>query len=222
MPKVTGLTYEEAEKVLKGLNLVVEKIEETSQKVEKDIVISQENAEGDELKSGDTVKIHVSSGTGIPKVVVIGVIGKQVADAKTILTDLKLEVNVEEEEDTTKSEGVVLKQSIEPGTTVEEGTAITITVNKISATKQGTVNINVKSLTGYVTGALDESEIMVKVTSQGTEDTVYRKSVLQNTENLSITVEGKGTITVKVYVDEVRKYLGTINLDSNNTVISVY
>lgn len=222
MPKVAGLTYEEAEQTLKNLNLTVEKIEETSQKIEEGIVISQENAEGEDLKAGDTVKIHVSSGTGIPKVVVVGVVGKQLADAKSILTGLKLEVNVEEQEDTTKSEGVILKQSIEPGTTVEEGTAITITVNKISAAKQGTVNINVKSLTGYTSGTPDKAEIMVKVTSQGTEDTVYRQSISEDTENLSVNVEGKGTITVKVYVDEVRRYLGTINLDSSNTVISVY
>ena len=222
MPKVAGLKYDEAENTLKKLNLVVEKVEETSQKIEQGIVISQENAEGEELKAGDTVKIHVSSGTGIPKVVVLGVVGKQLTDAKSALTALKLEVNVEEQEDTTKSEGVILKQSIEAGTTVEEGTAITITVNKISAAKQGTVNINVKSLTGYVNGTPDKSEIMVKVTSQGTEDTVYRQSISEDTENLSVTVEGKGTITVKVYVDEVRRYLGTINLDSNNTTISVY
>lgn len=222
MPKVAGLTYEEAEQILKNLNLTVEKIEETSQKIEEGIVISQENAEGEDLKAGDTVKIHVSSGTGIPKVVVVGVVGKQLADAKSILTGLKLEVNVEEQEDTTKSEGVILKQSIEPGTTVEEGTAITITVNKISAAKQGTVNINVKSLTGYTSGTPDKAEIMVKVTSQGTEDTVYRQSISEDIENLSVNVEGKGTITVKVYVDEVRRYLGTINLDSSNTVISVY
>ena len=63
---------------------------------------------------------------------------------------------------------------------------------------------------------------MVRVTSQGVEDTVYKQSILEDTENLSVTVEGKGTITVKVYVDEVRRYLGTINLDSKDTVISVY
>ena len=222
MPKVVGLTFEEAEDTLKKLNLVVEKVEETSQKIEEGIVISQETAELEQLKVGDTVKIHVSSGTGIPKVVVVGVTGKQLADAKATLTALGLEVNVEEQEDLTKSEGLVLKQSINAGTTVEEGTAITITANKIAAAKQGTVNINVKSLTGYTTGKVDKTEIMVRVTSQGVEDTVYKQSILEDTENLSVTVEGKGTITVKVYVDEVRRYLGTINLDSKDTVISVY
>ncbi len=222
MPKVAGMKYDEAENVLKKLNLKVEKVDEKSQKIEEGIVISQEKHEGEQIKVGDTVKINVSSGTGIPKVVVIGVVGKNNEDAKSVLTNLGLEVNIEEQEDESKSEGIVLKQSIEPGTTVEEGTAITITVNKIAKTKQGTVNINVKSLTGYTNGTPEKSEIMVKVTSKGTEDTVYKQSVLDNTENLAVQVEGKGTITVKVYVDEVRRYIGTINLDSTNTVVSVY
>lgn len=222
MPKVAGMKYEEAENVLKKLNIKVEKVDEKSQKIEEGIVISQEKQEDEQIKVGDTVKINVSSGTGIPKVVVIGVVGKNNEDAKSALTTLGLEVNIEEQEEESKSEGIVLKQSIEPGTTVEEGTAITITVNKIAKTKQGTVNINVKSLTGYTSGTPGKSEIMVKVTSKGTEDTVYKQSILDNTESLSVPVEGKGTITVKVYVDEVRRYIGTINLESSNTVISVY
>lgn len=221
MPKVIGLTYEEAETQLKQLNINIEKIEETSQKIEEGIVITQETAEGEELKVGDSVKLHVSSGTGIPKVVVVGVVGKTIEEAKATLTGLGLEVNIEEKEDTNKSEGIILEQSIVAGTTVEEGTAITLTVNKISPTKQGTLNIKVKSLTGYTEGTPEQVEIMVKVTSQGTEDTVYKQLVSEDTENLTVNVEGKGTITIKVYADEVREYIGNMNLDSDNNVITV-
>lgn len=83
------------------------------------------------MQKGTKIKIHVSTGTGIKKVTVTSVIGKSSEEAKKILTDLKLEVNVVEDEDTSKSDGVVLKQSVDPGTSVEEGSAITITVNKI-------------------------------------------------------------------------------------------
>ena len=221
MPKVIGLTYEEAEQKLKALNINIEKIEETSQKVEQGIVISQETAEGEEIKVGETVKIHVSSGTGIPKVVVVGVVGKTLEDAKSTLTALGLEVNIEEKEDVNKSEGIILEQSIVAGTTVEEGEKITLVVNKISPTKQGTLNIKVKSLTGYTTGTPEKVEVKVSVTSQGTEDIVYKEMVSADTENVTVNVEGKGTITIKVYVDEVRLYMGNMNLNSENNVITV-
>ena len=77
-------------------------------------------------------------------------VGKTEAEAKKLLTDNKLVVKeVIYEEDKTKNDGTVLKQDKEAGTTVDEGTEITITVNKIPQIKNGIVTINVKSLTGY-------------------------------------------------------------------------
>lgn len=60
-----------------------------------------------------------------------------------------LEVEVVNEEDTTKENGIVLKQSIEAGKTVDEGTKIIITVNKIAEIKTGKIDINLKSITNW-------------------------------------------------------------------------
>lgn len=60
----------------------------------------------------------------------INVVGKKEADAKKKLEDLKLKVTIEYKEDKKENNGVVLKQSIAMGTAVDEGTTITITVNK--------------------------------------------------------------------------------------------
>ena len=54
------------------------------------------------------------------------------------------------EEDRTKDDGVVIKQSIEGGSSIEKGGSITITVNQITQLVEGTVKINLKSLTKYV------------------------------------------------------------------------
>lgn len=64
------------------------------------------------------------------------------------MTGLGLKVNVAYEEDTSKADGIVLKQSLEGGKTVNEGTTITITVNKIAEMKEVSVTVNVKSLLG--------------------------------------------------------------------------
>ena len=236
VPKVIGMEYSKAESALNEAGLEVEKVEETSQKVEAGYVISQEIDANTEVQKGTKIKIHVSTGTGIKKVTVTSVIGKSSEEAKKILTDLKLEVNVVEDEDTSKSEGVVLKQSVDPGTSIEEGSAITITVNKIEKNKQGTVNINVKALANrHLPKSSDEEEDNtttasnnVKITVMVGSDKVYSQKVSRDTEKLNVTVEGKGNITVKVYIaneDESSNGIlaknATIDLNSENTVLNV-
>ena len=98
MPKVIGMEYSEAESTLRQLGIEIEKIEETSQRVESGYVISQEVSEGTEIETGTTVKIHVSTGTGIKKVTVTSVVGQTRDEAKNTLTSLGLEVNFVEEE----------------------------------------------------------------------------------------------------------------------------
>ena len=65
--------------------------------------------------------------------VVVKVIGLKEADAKKKLSDLGLKVIVKHDEDEDEKDGVVLRQSIAAGKEVEEGTSITITVNKLSS-----------------------------------------------------------------------------------------
>ncbi|HJJ10328.1 MAG TPA: Stk1 family PASTA domain-containing Ser/Thr kinase [Clostridiaceae bacterium] len=236
VPKVIGMEYSKAESALTEAGLEVEKVEETSQKLEAGYVISQEIDANTEVQKGTKIKIHVSTGTGIKKVTVTSVIGKSSEEAKKILTDLKLEVNVVEDEDTSKSDGVVLKQSVDPGTSVEEGSAITITVNKIEKNKQGTVNINVKALANrHLPKSSDEEDDNttttsnnVKITVMVGSDKVYSQKVSRDTEKLNVTVEGKGNITVKVYIaneDESSNGIlaknATIDLNSENTVLNV-
>ena len=130
VPKVIGMQEDEAVKALEEAKLKAEIVEETSKKVEEGYVISQETDANTEANAGDTVKIHVSTGTGIKQVTMIDVKGKTEADAKTTLEKLGLVVNIGSSEDKSKDNGVVLTQSIEVGKVIDEGTTVTITVNK--------------------------------------------------------------------------------------------
>ncbi len=69
------------------------------------------------------------------KVVVENVVGKTETEARTLLAGLT--ITVIEGHDATLANGVVLTQSLEAGTKVEKGVAITITVNKITTTDPG-------------------------------------------------------------------------------------
>lgn len=229
VPKVKGLKQDEAIKALEDAKLKYEIVEEESKKIEAGYVISQETDEDTKVNAGDTVVIHIS--TGIKMVEVPSIVGKSESDAKKELKDAGLKVIVVTEEDTTKDNNTVLKQSLDAGKEVEDGTSITITVNKVSQTKSATLTVNVKSLLGgnykkeiVDTGKKDEEGnpikeekiIDVKVKIVVGDDKVYEESIDPTTTSLVQSISGKGTVTVKVYVDDVLKKTKDINLNEKN------
>ena len=239
VPKVVGQKKEDAIKTLEDAKLKAEIIEETSKTVEEGYVISQETQENTEVSAGDTVKIHVSTGTGIKQVTMTSVIGKEEATAKSELEDLGLKVTVAYEENTSKDNGIVLKQSIDTGTTIDEGTTVTITVNKLEETKSATVTINVKSITGGYkeTSSSEEEGNSTDKNSTSTQETdneaktvdikvqvngvdVYTDSnVDKNTTSKTATIQGKGTAEVKLIITDSKggKWTRTETINFNTT-----
>ena len=230
VPKVTGDTKEDAVSKLEEVNLKVEIAEEINEKVQEGVVIKQEPAANEQISKDSTVKIYVSLGRGIKEVTVPYVVGKQEAESKKALEAAGLTVGtVKYESDTTKPNGEVLKQGIDADKKVDEKTAVSLTVNKLAEIKSGTVNINLKSLTGYkkLTDSdgkevpAESVEVVVKVTSNGIEDTVYKKSHKKDTEKITVPVEGVGTITVKIFLDGVRNTQKQLDLNASNPVLNI-
>lgn len=234
VPKLKGLTKDEAEDAAKSSKIKLEFVDEISKTVEAGVIIKQEKDEGETVNAGDTVKVYVSIGTGIKQVAVVSVLYKDEETAKQTLQDLGLTVNVEYGEDKTRGNGVVLKQSIESGKTVDEGSTITITVNKLAELKTGTVTINVKSITGFqdtyeettknnntVAGSTETvkkenkaQDVTLKVTVDGEQ--VYKNSVKENNTAVKIdNVSGTGRVQIKVYIDDTLKR--TVDMDLSKT-----
>ena len=232
VPKLKGLTKDEAEDAAKSSKIKLEFVDEISKTVEAGVIIKQEKEEGETVNAGDTVKVYVSIGTGIKQVAVVSVLYKDEETAKQTLQDLGLTVNVEYGEDKTRGNGVVLKQSIESGKTVDEGSTITITVNKLAELKTGTVTINVKSLTNFqdtyeetttntVTGEKETvkkqnkaQDVTLKVTVDGEQ--VYKNSVKENNTAVKVdNVSGTGRVQIKVYIDDTLKR--TVDMDLSKT-----
>ena len=229
VPKVVGLTEEEAIKALEDAKLKYEIKEENSKKVEAGYVIEQETDPDKTVNAGDTVVIHVS--LGVKKITAPSVLGKSEKDATKELKNAGFKVIVTTQEDTSKDNDTVLKQSIDAGTEVEDESSITITVNKIIKTKSATLTVNVKSILGgkYTTEVVETGEkdeegnpkkeekiknVKLKITVGS--DTVYNESVDPTTPSLIQSISGKGTVTVKVYVDDVLKKTKDINLNETN------
>lgn len=223
VPKVIGLEKEDAEQALKDAKLEAEIVEETSKKVEEGYVISQEIDPDTEVFAGEKVKIHVSVGTGIKQVNVISVIGKTEADAKKSLEALGLKVNIAYDEDSSKDNGTVLKQSIEAGKTVDEGTTISVTVNKFEASKTMTINIDVKAITGgYEEPETDEeTNNIIKTVSieikNGSNVLWSSSGIDKNKEDQTAQISGKGVqdLTVSIKDSKGGNWTRPVNINFN-------
>ena len=220
MPKVIGMTKDEAIAELKAYNLKANIVEETSKEIEEGYITKQDIEPETTMDAGETVTIYVSIGTGIKQVVVPSTVGKTLQTAQSTLTGLGLVVDVEYGEDTTKPNGQVLSQNVTSGTVLDEGSTIVLTVNQIAQIKSGTVNIKLKSIAeklgyvveeekneeGKVIEKVSKVKVKVVVTSEGEDNIAYGgekgTELSANKENLTVNVSGKGTITIKLYVDD--------------------
>ena len=233
VPKVAGEKKDTAITMLENAGLKYEIKEENNDKIEAGVVIKQEPEQDEEVAKDSVVTIYVSLGTN--KVPVPDVLGKTEAEAKKSIEDLKLKVSVKTGEDTTKSNGVVIKQDIDSGTQIEEGSTITITVNKLPEIINGTVNINVKELTGYqppkvpanttsnstggTSTAPKKVTVKVIIVSQGTSKEYIKENVSEDLEKLSVDISGIGTVKVSVYIDgNIKSDEQYWDLNVNNTI----
>jgi serine/threonine-protein kinase len=226
MPKVVGETKADAIDMLTEAKLNAEVIEQNDDKVPSGTVISQEVEKDTELNAGDTVKIYVSKGQ--KEVAVPSVVGKDLATAKSALEAVNLVVDVVYEENTAKTNGVVLEQSHKTGTAVTEGTTITLTVNQIEEVKNCAIKVNVAKITGYSaeydeSGNLVEPEnVTIKLYVDGTEYNSFT-DVKESIENYDAkTVSGKGTITVKLTITSPNGTIKTKTTQLNLKEVSSY
>ena len=174
-------------------------------------------------------------------IAVPSVTGRTEQEAKEELTNQGFEVDIAYEEDKSKTNGTVLKQSLEVGKTVDEGSKITLTVNKIAEEKRAKIYVNVKSITGGYTEPVttttnNENDVD---NTNSTSQSVKTEKEIDRTANIKVTVNdekiydaevyknitdlrvgeavGTGTVTIKLFVDDIRKEVKSIDLNEIST-----
>ena len=130
VPPLANVSQQDAEKALTGMGLLVS-VDNTrySDTVQAGYVITTNPGSGSSVKAGDTVTIYVSQGQDNSLVQVVDVRDRNASDATTILTNLGLVVYIKEVESAEVPQGLVISQDIPGGTSVETGTAVTLTVS---------------------------------------------------------------------------------------------
>lgn len=131
VPKVTGLSFEEASNILVNQGFLVNKAENYSDTVEAGYVISQTPAEGTKAPKGNVITVNVSRGKEEVKVRVPNLVGKTEMDGRVEATELGLVVgSVAYVYSAEVEEGLICYQSYSHGSYVEEGTVIDLKVSQ--------------------------------------------------------------------------------------------
>lgn len=231
--KLVGKTKDEARKELKDLGLEMEIEEVNSDDVEPGIVIEQDKQEGEEVLAGTKIKLKVS--LGIEKVEVPDLTGLSEDEAKAKIAEAKLKwIRTDKIKDSSKGTGVV-EQNISPKSMVDKNTEISITINEYQKITQGTINIDVATLTGYtpkykkVEDGKDEDgktkykdvlispeKVKIKVTVN--DEQVTEQEVSEDEKALQVNFDGEGTVRIKVIIDGSTKKTVDMNLNTQTTI----
>ena len=214
VPGLTNVSLEDAKKALTGMGLVVS-VDNTrySETVAEGYVITTNPGSGSSVNVGDTVTVYVSQGQEAFTVEVPKVAGHYVDDASTVLTNMGLYVYITEVTDSTVEKGMVIAQDIAPGTSVQTGTPVTLTVSagppdpEIVINPQGTwkCNAQLKAPEGYQNEQNPGEPvwidaIRIELVQNGEATTIYEGGAYFP---YSLSVEGKAGVktgTANVYI----------------------
>ncbi|MDQ4041004.1 MAG: Stk1 family PASTA domain-containing Ser/Thr kinase [Actinomycetota bacterium] len=130
IPSVDGRGRRAARRALREAGFKVRETERADADVPKDRVIGTSPGNGEVVDKGTTVEMFVS--TGPESASVPSVVGQKVEDATAMLEDAGFTVRTREQE-SDKEPGTVLQQDPAGGTSVAEGSRVTLTVAKESS-----------------------------------------------------------------------------------------
>lgn len=205
VPGLANVSQEDAEKALTsmGLRVTVDN-SRYSDTVQAGYVITTNPGAGSAVQTGDTVTIYVSQGQDASLVKVPQVEGHYVDDASAALTNLGLYVYITEVTDMTVEKGIVISQDVAAGSSVQTGTAVTITVSAgspdpdIVIDPEGTWMCNARL--EAPDGVDSDTEVAVRIVLEqnGTQTTVFEGTA---TFPYILNVEGEaGVSTGTAYV----------------------
>jgi serine/threonine protein kinase len=156
VPKVEGMTKDDAIKALNEVGLGYRAVVQNSDRVSEGTVISQGTAAGKKVAKNTQIIITVSGGKEVKNITVPSVTGKTESEARTALEADGFVVDIDYQYSSTVENGKVIKAS--PSGSVAQGSTITITVSRGKEIK----NVTMANLIGKT-----ESEAKQWIDSNG-------------------------------------------------------
>lgn len=201
VPNVTGDTFEEAQSELRASGLSATRVEESSETIQEGYVIRTDPDAGEEVATGSTITVVVSTGSANKNKIVPNLTGMTKSAAKSMLESMGLELGEVTEEESDEPAGTVIRQTVAADTEVAEGTKVGITIAKAKQSDDGNDDDDDGN------GGSGSGDVSVTVTSSAI--TVSNLPTANDTCTVSISVDGnelynhsvrtdKGTATCKV------------------------
>lgn len=192
IPDVVGSSEKEAVSILSAEGFEVEVIKEFNKEVEIGDVIRQEPGADEKLMPGEKVIIIVSDGEELVQIKMPNLIGKTLSSAEQTLNNSKLILgNVTNEESGDYLPGQVIRQSVNPGKDIKQGSTVDLVIAKEPTSKVTTIEITRTDDTNAATYSILISD------SKGSRIETVSFAAGVTTTKKSITYFGVGTATVK-------------------------
>lgn len=213
------INYTAATRDLENAGYVVECEFEYSDDVPENFVIDQEPKAKTEMQKGAKVKLIVSQGPEVTTVTVPKFVGKTIEEAQAILTQEGLVMGDVKYEPSVVDEGLIVKQSISGGESVDKNTQINFVVssgdkkvdNPDSSDKNNSSkNEPVEKTISYSYGEGSKAS-SIRVDEDG--NTIYEGLAQPEKGNFTLKVKGTGQKKYKIYVDG--EYVETQVIDFN-------
>ena len=209
MPNVVGQRLETARTIINNQKpvLVIKEVEETSNTVQEGYIIRTEPASNENVKTGDTITLYVS--TGPKKAKMPALRGEDIATALKMLNaagfaNITYEEYVESEEPL----DTVVEQSVEAG---EEVPITTTVVLKLSEGPKP------KEVTKMVKFGLMEDSLepyAVKIVRKDTGDVVFDATMPASQAVIELELTGIGKVTYVVSLGEGTSYEQEVDFDT--------
>lgn len=138
VPQLEGKSLTDATFILERVGLQVGDVEKIPSRKPNNVIVGQEFPVGTKLRKGATVDLSISMGGGAGSIVVPYLVGKSLADAKTILSENKLSVGrINYQPSDELLPNTVLDQYPSSGSKLEEGDEVHLFVAEIPAENDG-------------------------------------------------------------------------------------
>lgn len=216
VPKVVGMTKEDAIKALNKLGLGYKAVTQSSDTVAEDCVISQGNVGGSKVEKNSQIVLTISTGKENKEVTVPNIKGKSEQEAKEAIEAANLVASVDYQYSDSVEAGNVIKYS--PSGSVAEGSTVTIHVSR----GKKVTNVSVPNVLGMseslASQTLDSANLKVTVKYETSSKAEYGTVTSQTPYSAGDSVPSGTTITIYVshYQQTAQQTTTAANNKNNN------
>ncbi len=212
VPEYEGMDYDEYSRVLAELNLYAVHYPVYSEEYESGTVIATNPQPDTDMSEGDSVDVYYSLGVKPDSLVMPNCINMTYGEAKSYLEAMGMTVAAANPIDSEKPEGTVISHEPSYGTELEEGQTIIFYTSNGNAVKKE-VKVEVKLPSGV------DQNLAMAIYLDGEK----KKSVTVNpivTDAYYINLEGVGTSTLRVYINDSPYMDYSVNFDAGAYTIT--